>query len=340
MDEEAMASRLEDTIWHSEAPTPDVNGMGRLAMAEAAHASGMKVVLTGEGSDEHFGGYSDFWSDRFREPDLTWPPSSSEGSNLFEVYQERVKNSMGVVARLGKSNPRVIPESTQKILNYNSTGCHISRLSQVPWASWTNQYAKKEAETVLAESLDDNTIDAIANKWHPLHASEYFWSKSILGKHILRYVGDNIDMVHHIETRPPFLDHVLTEYANYIPPSVKMKYDPENRAFLEKHVLRQAMKPFVTEEIYNRRKHPFLGPTKYTENGPLHKVCQRLLTEENVRQVGFLDWDVVQSNLNTAFKERDTFAFSQSLAAAQFVVLSQRFKVKKAEPSSNDQTKS
>lgn len=332
MDEEALASRLEDTIWHSETPTPDVNGMGRLAMAEAAHASGMKVVLTGEGSDEHFGGYADFWSDRLRELDHTWLPSLSEGSNLFEVYKECVKIPNPIAVRLGESGPSIVPESTQKILNYSSTGGQLGRIAQVPWASWTDQYAHKAPETVLAEGLDHDIIDAIANKWHPLHTSEYLWCKSILGKHILRYVGDNIDMVHHIETRPPFLDHFVTEYANYIPPSIKMKYNPEQKAFIEKYVLRQAMKPFITEEIYNRRKHPFIGPTKYTKNGPLHNVCQRLLTEENVRQVGFLDWDGVESNLNKAFKERDSFAFSQSLIAAQFVVLSKRFHVKTAEP--------
>ncbi|KAK5682848.1 hypothetical protein LTS12_029201, partial [Elasticomyces elasticus] len=46
MDEPAMASRLEDVVWYSECPLPDVNGMGRLAMAQKAHERGLKVVLT------------------------------------------------------------------------------------------------------------------------------------------------------------------------------------------------------------------------------------------------------------------------------------------------------
>jgi asparagine synthase (glutamine-hydrolysing) len=333
VDEEVMASRLEDTIWHSEAPTADVNGMARLAMAEVAHSRGIKVVLTGEGSDEHFSGYADFWSDRFREPDHSWPASLSEGSNLFEYYKKQTATPTAVRGVFGASSAP--PESARKMLNYNSTARQISRFSQVPFASWTDEYISKAPETTLVESLDDHIRDAIMNKWHPLHTSEYVWTKFILGKHILRYIGDNIDMVHHVETRPPFLDHIVTEYANYIPPSLKMKYDPEDGAFLEKHVLRQAMKSFVTEEIYNRRKHPFLGPTKYKDNGPLHKVFQRLLTEENIRQVGFLDWDQVNKSLDQAFKEKNPFAFRNSLGAAQFVVLSQRFKVKTAEPLKN-----
>lgn len=48
MDEEALASRFEDAVWHSEIPLPDLNGMGRLALAEAVHSQGIKVVITGE----------------------------------------------------------------------------------------------------------------------------------------------------------------------------------------------------------------------------------------------------------------------------------------------------
>lgn len=48
MDEEALAARFEDTTWYSEVPLPDLNGMGRLALADAVHAQGIKVVITGQ----------------------------------------------------------------------------------------------------------------------------------------------------------------------------------------------------------------------------------------------------------------------------------------------------
>lgn len=47
IDEAAMASRLEDVVWHSEAPVADVNATGRLAMGEMARSRGIKVILTG-----------------------------------------------------------------------------------------------------------------------------------------------------------------------------------------------------------------------------------------------------------------------------------------------------
>lgn len=48
MDEEALVARFEDTTWYSEVPLPDLNGMGRLALAEAVHAQGIKAVITGK----------------------------------------------------------------------------------------------------------------------------------------------------------------------------------------------------------------------------------------------------------------------------------------------------
>lgn len=149
-----------------------------------------------------------------------------------------------------------------------------------------DSFLASDPETVLAESFDGRAHNAMANKWHPLHTSEYIWTKSVFPNILLRYLGDNADMVNHVESRTPYLDHHVTEYANGLPPSLKMKYDPATKTVREKHILREAVKPFVTEEIYKRAKHPFMGPVKYSENGPLHKVIMRLVTKENMERLG------------------------------------------------------
>jgi hypothetical protein len=48
MTEDEIAVRFEDTVWYTEAPIPDVNGMGRVAVGELAHSHGKKVILTGK----------------------------------------------------------------------------------------------------------------------------------------------------------------------------------------------------------------------------------------------------------------------------------------------------
>lgn len=83
----------------------------------------------------------------------------------------------------------------------------------------------------------------------------YVWNKSVLANMDLACLGDRMEMAHSIEGRLPFLDHHLTEYINSLPPSMKIRKDPYRDTFAGKWILREAAKPFITKEIYNRKKH-------------------------------------------------------------------------------------
>lgn len=76
------------------------------------------------------------------------------------------------------------------------------------------------------------------------------------------------------------LDHHLTQYVNSLPPSLKMKFDPKNKTFNERYILREAARPFITDEIYTCCKVSSCGPTQFKENGPVHQLFLRLLTKE------------------------------------------------------------
>ena len=99
----------------------------------------------------------------------------------------------------------------------------------------------------------------IMEKWHPLHAAEYVWQKGHLANIFLTCLGDRTELAHSIEARTPFLDHHLTEYVNALPPSVKIRWDAERKQFTEKWILREASRPFITEELYKRKKHVSLS---------------------------------------------------------------------------------
>ena len=51
-----------------------------------------------------------------------------------------------------------------------------------------------------------------------------------------------------------------------------------------------AARPFVTDEIYKKRKHPYSAPLQYAVDGPLHQLMKRLVTRENIEELGFMDW--------------------------------------------------
>lgn len=98
----------------------------------------------------------------------------------------------------------------------------------------------------------------------------------------------------------------------------------------EKYILREAVQPFVTQEIYNRKKKPYLGPTKFPENGPLHQLVLRLTSPENVDALGFVDWEKTRELVRKAFQDQDSWSLRAAFSVCQFVVLSQRFKVARA----------
>ncbi|KAL4865802.1 hypothetical protein BDV12DRAFT_199771 [Aspergillus spectabilis] len=321
MNEQEIATRFQDTVWFTEAPIPDVNGMGRIAVGELAHSHGKKVILTGEGSDEHFGGYPDMLSKMFLEPDLPWPPppiGMPESSKTFEAGREAIPP------------PLDSPASTKRMLNNSSIFARVNSIYNLPFASWTAKYALDDPERAFAEHFGGQILSDISEKWHPLHSASYQWTKSILVNYILRYIGDGADMVHQIETRPPFLDHHVTEFANQIPPSLKIRYDPVNKVLREKYILREAMRPFVTNEIMNRTKRAYFGPSVYRDDGALYQIVKKLLTEENVKRLGFVDWNQLQDHIVKGFREGNQRCFRSSLFVAQLVVLSQRFGVKTA----------
>lgn len=329
VDEIALASAFEDTIWASESPLPDLCGAGKLIVAEAVHRQGIKVVLTGEGADEHLAGYRHYPLDALREGDPSWPPSSTA---------EAARTSM--MQAFNQETPYDAPaflKSAERMFNHSCTARETSDICFLPFAPWTDVHAKLHPFIAFAETFDGRTRDLMVNKWHPLHTAEYTSIKTFLLAYILRNAGDNVDMMHQVESRPPFLDHHVTEYANGIPPSLKLLLNPSDNTLREKHILREAMRPFITEEVYASRKKPYAAPSKYEVNGPIHQLFTRLVTKENVENLGFVDWERTKDNLDKSFGDsQNELSFRATLSVAQYVVLSQRFGVAPARNTSTE----
>jgi asparagine synthase (glutamine-hydrolysing) len=229
-------------------------------------------------------------------------------------------------------------------LNWTSTPAAMSAcnpLLSIFSPSVRQQYTGIDILSIVHNNIDEFINTKMQNQWHPLHSAMYTWGKGWLANQLLSCLGDRVEMAHSIEARTPFLDHKLTEYINGLPPSMKMRYSPvdghgtdnlSKADFIEKYALREATKDFITPEIYTRRKQPYIAPTSYPPNGPMHKLLVKIIVKENVENLGFLDWQVVQPMLDRAFDgEKRTIEFRHCLCIAEWIVLSKRFKVARAD---------
>ena len=311
---------------------PDLNYVGKYVLSDAPKEHGVKVVLTGEGSDEHFGGYPCFLTDYLAETDHSWPNYNLTNDERHRLWTENSATYVFNVKQADMANGKEKRDTASGQLNNVGTLSAIGAKHPRVFSEWVSEFGDRDIQETIANNVDGRVRDLMTDKWHPLHTAEYIWSKGFLGNAILTALGDRAEMAHSLEARPPFLDHHLTEFVNNLPPSVKVRWDPIEGRFTEKWILREATKPFITEEIYDRRKHHFSAPPKWPANGPLHKLMARLVTRENIESLGFVDWDLVKELVPRAFEEGDVGSFRVAGMLAQWVVLGQKFGIARARP--------
>jgi asparagine synthase (glutamine-hydrolysing) len=329
MNEQELAKRFEDATWHCEHHNPDLNFVGKFALSEVPQEVGFKVVLTGEGADEHFAGYPLYLPDYLREHDASWEryntlPESDRKQQLELAEKAAIDYYFSVGANVSNRGPSV----ARRMLNDITTVSSMAAFQPDIFSPWTSRYGKCDPQITIANNADGRVRDLIMESWHPLHSAQYVWSKGHLANIFLTCLGDRTEMAHSIEARTPFLDHALTEYVNNLPPSAKLRWDPEEKRFTEKWVLREASKPFITKELYERKKHPYSAPTTWPKGGHLNQLFDKLISEENIKKLGFVDWEKCKRLTDQAFGvDGDAGAMRYAIVVAEWVVIGQRFGV-------------
>ncbi|KAJ7622565.1 putative asparagine synthase [Mycena polygramma] len=344
-----LVSVLEDAIWHAEHPINSFHASGKYLLSEFARDKGYKVVLSGEGADEFFGGYAWLPVDYLRQPDFA---GASLGLNLPSdadraAILNRIQMSSVPVLSLSK-NSYTDAQLGRKMLGGISAHRAYAASSTAPAELFNsaalNEAGAPDAARAIAESIDPRVRNkAISGQWHSLNVASYVTAKTILQQVILNSMGERMEMAHSVEARPPFLDHHLVEYINTLPPSLKVHPVPGDGpgmwTFTDKWVLRQAVKPYVTEELFLRKKLSYNAPPSRRADGdsdlvPLQIHLKKRITQENIKRLGFLDWAYVEDLLTTYLAD-PIFPADGSLDtraqilmyALSFVVLQERFEV-------------
>lgn len=298
-----LYDHFEETLWHTERTIYNTLGVAKLLMSRRVNQVGYKVVLTGEGSDELFGGYPAFRRDMFlhgldhlsAEERREWEGVLNENNKLFKG------------AMLAEQNVED-PALTDKI------GFTPSCLQ--PWLA-SSQYVPdllhpEHRRTLQGYSpgaaiADTFNADALHNR-HPLDRAQYVWIKTMLEGQILTWGGDRVDMANSMEARPPFLDHHLAEYAATLPPSMRI------HGRTEKYVLREAMKGLLPETLYRREKFAFMAPPAHTDPkkwAAMRSLASRHLSPERIKETGLLDPQGVDA-LFRLHESSDTSAATQT----------------------------
>lgn len=291
-------------VWHAEtalvrtAPTP------LMLLSGAVREAGYKVVLTGEGADEVFGGYDIFKEAKVRrfwshQPDSKWRPlilqrlypylkHSPTGSGAFS--QRFFAQGMHDLDKVYFAH---IPRwsTTQRVLNFLSDDAKQAVGGPTPL---------QEIERILPPDI---------GSWQPLNQDQYIESKTLLAGYLLSSQGDRVAMANSIEARFPFLDHRVMEFAASMPNRYKIM------GLNEKYMLKRAMLGLVPESIRQRSKQPYRAPDSqsfFVDGKPLEYV-EHLLSEDRIKSVGYFDSKVTAMLLNKCAKGR-ALGFADNMA--------------------------
>jgi len=298
----------ERTLWHTERTFYNTLGVAKWHMSRTVHEHGYKVVITGEGSDELFGGYP------FFKRDL-----------LLHTRSETEREAL--VAQLQKSNAvfagAILAEQSHAHPAFDDLMGFTPSWIQ-PWIA-TLARVRPLLSPALREQLHDydpihaiaSTLDAASLRdRHPLDKAQYSWIQTMLEGQILTWGGDRVDMANSMESRPPFLDHLLAEYAFGLPPSLRI------RGMREKWVLREAMRGVLPKVLYDREKFAFMAPpaTLRPDEWPrVRELVDRHLGRDALEQSGLFDVDAVERFVGGL--GRDVAAEARSGAVNDDIVL-------------------
>jgi len=271
LNESDFANHIADATWYAETLDINARGVARYLQSRVVHDAGYKVVLAGEGSDEIFGGYGHAREDLLLNNTKQQGLAETSGKN--SASSRRLSNSTPASLARVKQTLGFTP-SWLKNIAVDRSFFHILLAPD---------YAAKFADRdVYALFLNQFDVEGQLSGRDPVIQSLYLWSKSILPNYTL--FADRLEMACAVEVRLPFLDHLVFELVREMPVSLLI------RGMREKYVLREAARPFLTDTVYARPKHPFTAPpATLTTNNHLYTLIQDCLRSSVMASVPFFD---------------------------------------------------
>ena len=262
---------MKNLAWHLDEPFGDCSAIPTYMVSGLA-AQHVKVVLSGDGGDELFGGYDKYVVEQRERrarplPAVARSLLGSIGGRMPEGMRGRnflLHHSLSGARRYLDATTLFRHDEMQKLFRPE-----FSKMLS-PMEPWRSRASCLESGGHWLSNLQRLDI----NTYLPL---------DILTK------VDRMSMAHSIETRVPLLDHKLVEFALTIPPEMNL------RGGTTKYVLKQAMKGILPERIINRPKQGFAVPLGYWFRGKLGSYVRELLLGERSRSRGFFNLPYIES---------------------------------------------
>jgi asparagine synthase (glutamine-hydrolysing) len=263
----SVPTLLEKLVWHYDEPFADAACMPTYLISEFARRS-VKVILSGEGGDEVFGGYRRYVTQLL--------------SPYYRCFAWFLRKDSSV-RRMIESRRGL--RRVKKVLESFDFADDDER-----YAHWLTSFTPALRQEFFEGALQEfeRSYDA-AEIYHRRFAEVtsdsmnrllYVDMKTWLPDTYLEKV-DKATMAVGLEARVPLLDHFVVEYAFSLPGAYKIS------KFRKKLILRAAASGVVPRSVLNKPKHGFSVPLDEWFRGPLAEYSREILLDGQVKSRGY-----------------------------------------------------
>lgn len=274
-----FASFLPEYVWYMEEPVCEPASVALFYVSKLARPH-VKVLISGEGGDEAFAGYSNyrdyFWLETVKR--LLGPLRYPVGAGLElagKLFDSRI---------LKKNAPLVRANLADYYLS--RLGSPYSYFNRTPSVFYTpdmlRRVNKSQSASVARGYLAKRSGDG------PLEKMLYVDTKTWLPDQLL-IKADRMTMANSIELRVPFLDHKLLEFAARLPRNQKV------RGWGMKYLLKKSLANHVPKEIIDRPKVGFPNPSASWLAGELKDLVRDILLDSRSTSRGYFQKDAIAS---------------------------------------------
>jgi asparagine synthase (glutamine-hydrolysing) len=260
---------LPKLLWHMDEPIADSAFITTYLVAEFARRD-VKVILSGVGGDELFGGYRRYLGEHYMRY-VDWLPQGAKRGAAW--LAERLPS-----------------DRHSKWLNYSRLARNFLGSAALPFAERYRSYVGVFDPAATAQMLTVHTpqrIDAIAAAFEAAGGSDPLARMFAVDAHTqlpddLLLLTDKMTMAASLECRVPLLDHELVELAAQIPARHKVA-DGELKA-----LMKRALGDLLPREILHRPKRGFGAPMGAWLKGALSELLGSALSRESLETRGLL----------------------------------------------------
>lgn len=278
-----IAEAFTKVVWHSETPLTRTAPTPMLILSKLVRDNNIKVVITGEGSDEILAGYDIFREAIIREFWAKQPGSSFRPMLLKRIYPD--------IPHLRNASPNIL----KMFFGYrledtgNPLYSHLLR--------WNNSnHIKKHFSASIKASVNGyDPLDDLSGKlpsgfdnWSTLAKAQWLETTVFMSGYLLSSQGDRMGMANSIEGRYPFLDYRVIEFCSSLPDRLKLNGTDE------KYLLKKLMAGRIPDSIVRRPKQPYRAPISsvfLSKDKP--DYVNEMLSESMIRKAGVFNAESV-----------------------------------------------